>query len=112
MKLNVIGLVLLVLLFSFVVAENNTSGNWDDFSDGNDTEIVVAEEVNDSIPSNNTHNPDEAYNFPPFDNSGETSNYVYTEDFFLAFWVSIGAIFLLILFFYLFFRRPHNSWKR
>lgn len=110
--------ILALSFSSFVFADNNSSGEdvavageWDDFSDGND--MIIAEEVNESDlgDSNYTYTPGDEYSGPANVVDVFSDNRYYTENFYQALWISVGALLLLILLLYLILRRPKNRWK-
>lgn len=107
-------LVLVLVLLTFVSALDNFSEGWDQFSnDSGGSEIIIENASNEETVSEVKNSPSledtlkEGLLEERTDDSGN-----YTEDFYLALGVAVIAIILFLFFFYLFFRKPHNAWRR
>ncbi|MCK5343357.1 MAG: hypothetical protein KAR20_08125 [Candidatus Heimdallarchaeota archaeon] len=94
-----------VLCLSFVLAE----GSWDSFDEGNGSSVVPEESLDEL-------DVDESESFDDLKLDDlvvdEGDSFEYTQYFYLALGVGVAGLLIVVLFLYLFLRRPKNQWSR
>jgi len=99
MKLVVLVMVLMVGVFCSAALGDD----WDSFEDGNDSDVSV-EVVEDDADVVVVDSDEEVLM--------DSEDVKYTDDFYLALGVAAAAVFIVLLFAYLFFRKPREKWKK
>jgi len=95
------GMVLFVVLILVGFCSADLGDEWDSFSDGNDSaSSPVGVDVNAGA-SNGVGVV-----------AGDSGEWVYTQDFYIALGVGVMGILVVAVFLYFFFRKPRNKWER
>lgn len=104
---DIILLLALVFCLSFVLAEDS----WDSFDEGNGSSEVIAEDLSDNLIEIEGGEVFEEFylNDSSFE---EGDSFEYTKYYYLAWGVGAVGLLIVLLFFYLFFKHPKNSWEK
>ena len=102
--------VLIILFFlSFVLAADS----WDSFNEENNPSLAGVENLNDSFIEQENDGDEFIEDSKLRRSSFENLNSLgYTEYFYVALGVGVIGLLILILFTYLFFKRPKNRWEK
>ena len=102
---KVLFVLVVVLCLGFVLAE----GSWDSFDEGNGSS-VIPEETLDEL------DVDESESFDSFESdelvAEDGNSFGYTQYFYIALGVGVAGLLIVVLFLYLFLRRPKNQWSK
>ena len=97
--------VVLVFIFLFSIGFVLGAGEWGDVNIGDDDAGTVVDEA--GVPEY-----DDVVSTVPVGSSASGSDKIYTRNFYFALGVGLVGVLLVVLFFYLFLRRPKNKWKK
>lgn len=99
----------IALCLSFVLAE----GSWDSFNEKNISSEILVENLDDDL-SEMGIEESELFDNPDLDDSSfeNKDSFEYTLYFYIALGVGVFGLLIVVLFLYLFFKRPKNKWKK